>query len=680
VLRRTTTIFLGLQTVFVDHTNRNTRAIVMAMSTTSTALRSVASDPDTHQQHNNVLVSSARLVPLYGSMTVAHSTRERVLEMLQRVGKKAGDEKSMIVDISATTWNWDTYAIVAGKPVPIELKFPDEATMRKYLNPTRVDDTVAVSGEEQREQKGSGDANDNTANTRFVVQKGVLVPQQSQQENDAARTNVAWVWVPEGSVLKSVTTPPSTTCNSNESDTSVTAMTKFVFEAPIDPNNDRLEHFEQCVVADKMLYKQRAKLAHECMRNMARFYNLDRIVCWDLSWGIWEAVVDNDNNNNNSNGPNKDGDGFPRMTLLNKDRNNGNDNGNESLFPAVLDGNDDDAVSSFYDYSRPITPELLATTLKSVSGYYLVGGNTYTMSLFHHMWDQQQKQGQPKQGHMQLLRDLLAENKLCYLGHSAGAIMSGPNILTATFKGIDAFSIVTQPYNAPYIRLPPSETTETFFVSQEHKNDLSESRTQMLRKMKRYGAWRGYHVVEALTFPHYDSRPRFASFPQSAETYLRATNEKGQFQQPGGRSLLVGNSGTASGRIEPGDVTEIREATNKKLLPCYPIANGHAIVLSPGGSKIVESLSPAEEEGGTLHWDTYMPNVPDRDYENYAPGRTCFKKGSFTNDANTMAGDRSDTSPYHGARIHARLDALGLPNPSGAGVYQEGGSGGLFRS
>ena len=155
---------------------------------------------------------------------------------------------------------------------------------------------------------------------------------------------------------------------------------------------------------------------------------------------------------------------------------------------------------------------------------------------------------------MQLMRDQLKEGKIFYLGHSAGLIMSGPNILPATFKGIDAFSIVTQPYNAPFLRLPPCESPETFFA--EKKNDLLLARTKMLENMSRYDAWRGYHVVGAMAFPHYDARPRFASFPQSAETYLRATNEKGQFAQDKA-SLLVGSRG--GDRWEPQEVLNLRD-------------------------------------------------------------------------------------------------------------------------
>ena len=250
--------------------------------------------------------------------------------------------------------------------------------------------------------------------------------------------------------------------------------------------------------------------------------------------------------------------------------------------------------------------------------------------------------------------------------------MAGPNILTATFKGIDAFSVVTQPYNAPFVRLPPSETPETFFASE--KNNLSTARTKMLEKMNEYGAWRGYRVVEALSFPHYDSRPRFESFPQSAETYLRATDEEGRFYQMNG-SLLVASSNNE--RTEPEEIKLIREETNAKKLPCYPIANGHSIVLDCGGLEVVEALSPEEEGRGTLHWDSYMPNVPDKDYLQYAPGRTQFTPRSFTDDKNAMAGDRSSTSEYNGARIFSRLDALGLPNPMRS---RKGEKGDLFRS
>ena len=253
--------------------------------------------------------------------------------------------------------------------------------------------------------------------------------------------------------------------------------------------------------------------------------------------------------------------------------------------------------------------------------------------------------------------------------------MSGPNILTATFKGIDAFSVVTQPYNAPFVRLPPSETPDTFFAST--KNDLFTARTKMLEKMRRYGAWRGYRVVEALAFPHYDSRPRFSSFPQSAETYLRATDSEGRFAQPEG-SLLVPARAGGGERAEPADVRELREATNARKLPCYPVANGHAFVMRCGGLEVAEALSPEEEGEGILHWDTYMPYVPDRDHRQFATGRTRFTAGSFTGDMDTVAGDRSSApGDYRGVRIFSRLEALKLPNPN---RNHEGEAGRLFRS
>ena len=109
---------------------------------------------------------------------------------------------------------------------------------------------------------------------------------------------------------------------------------------------------------------------------LGRFYDLDRIVCWDLSWGVWEAVRDDDRDAGDSDN------GYPCI-ILSKD-------GKYKISSPSFDGTDDEdeAIKLFYDYSRPISPTLLAETLKSVSGYYLVGGNTYTMSLFHHMWDQ----------------------------------------------------------------------------------------------------------------------------------------------------------------------------------------------------------------------------------------------------------------------------------------------------
>jgi hypothetical protein len=108
-------------------------------------------------------------------------------------------------------------------------------------------------------------------------------------------------------------------------------------------------------------------------------------------------------------------------------------------------------------------------------------------------------------------------------------------------------------------------------------------------------------------------------------------------------------------------------------LPCYPVANGHAVLMENGGLTVVEALSPEEAGQGILHWDTYMPYVPmEKDWAPYAPGRRQFTAGSFTEDEDTLAGDRS--AAYDGARIFSRLEALGLPNPGAAAAD------GLFRT
>jgi len=558
----------------------------------------------------NVLLSAAYLMPVRGKAITAHSTRDRVLGLLEETRTGRGDgERAMIVDVTATTWNWDTYAIVGGKPSPVAVAFSDENELRERL-------------------PFEGDGK--------TVGEGILLPQPSGEK----------VWMPKGAVLREA---------SEQED----GTTQFIFEAPVDPNDDRLEHWEQEVVGKRHLYESRAELVWNSMRSMMRFYDLDRIVCWDLSWGVWEAVRD---------GGETCDDGFPRMKFV-------RDGEDDMPFPTSIEGGGEEAEEAkelIYRSCRPVGPASLAETLGASHGYYLVGGNTYTMSLFHNMWDRQGLEDGGV-GHMQLLRDQLKAGKLFYMGHSAGLIMSGPNILTATFKGIDAFSIVTQPYNAPFMRLPPSETPETFFVAATDKNDLLLARTKMLENMSRFGGWRGYRAVEALAFPHYDARPRFASFPQSAETYLRATNDQGLFAQleP---SLLVGPRDGE--RAEPAEVTRLREETNAAGLPCIPVANGHAFLMECAGLGVEEALSPEEEGEGILHFDTYMPYVKmNDDWDHYAPGKGQFAAGSFTGDKDTVAGDRSEE--YDGARIFSRLEALGLPNP---GATDEGAPGRLFRT
>eukprot|EP00505_MAST-04D_sp_SCG-Rhode-Island_P003364 Stramenopile-MAST_4_protein_3364 len=564
----------------------------------------MASESMSSSPYANVVLSAAYLMPVRGKAITAHSTRNRILGLIEETRARRGDnERSMIVDVSATAWNWDTYAIVGGKPSPVTVMFSGEDELRENL-PFEDDGKTAA--------------------------EGILLPQPSGKK----------VWMPKGAVLR-------------EAIKQQDGNTKFTFEAAVDPNDDRLEHWEQEVVGKRHLHDWRSQLVWNSMRSMMRFYDLDRIICWELSWGIWEAVREGSTG----------GDGFPNMNFVSPDGAK-----KYTPFPSCVDGAE--AKEIIYDCCKPVTTANLAETLVGVSGYYLVGGNTYTMSLFHNMWDRQALENGSKVGHMELLRNQLKDGKLFYLGHSAGLIMSGPNILPATFKGIDAFSIVTQSYNAPFLRLPPFETPETFFAKE--KNDLFSARRTMLENMSRHGAWCGYRVVEAMAFPHYDARPRFASFPQSAETYLRATDDKGRFAQREA-SLLVGKH--KGERFEPPDVTKLREETNAASLPCYPIANGHAILMKCGGLGVEEALSPEQEGAGILHWDTYMPYVSNENWANYDPGRVQFAAGLFTSDKDTLAGDRS--SKYDGVRIFPRLEALGLPNPA---ATEEGEPGRLFRT
>ena len=170
-------------------------------------------------------------------------------------------------------WNWDTYAIVGGKPSPVSVIFSGKDELSEIL-PLEGDGKTAA--------------------------EGMLLPQPSGKK----------VWMPKGAVLR----------DANEQED---GKTEFTFEAPVDPNDDRLEHWEQEVVGKRHLHEWRAKLVWNSMRSMMRFYNLDRIICWELSWGIWEAVRD------------KEGamgeDGFPKMNFVSLD-------GNESPFPSSIDG------------------------------------------------------------------------------------------------------------------------------------------------------------------------------------------------------------------------------------------------------------------------------------------------------------------------------------------------------
>ena len=402
---------------------------------------------------------------------------------------------------------------------------------------------------------------------------------------------------------------------------------------------------------------------------MMRVFDLDKVTCWEMSWGIWECVK--------LPGGGVDADGFAKFTVNNSEwppthakppdgsRRSSYRAGQEDEHP---DDSPEDLTSAWNGLATSVSTADIKRLLREAQGYYLQGGSTYTMSLFHNMWDKQEGGG-----HKQLLREQLQAGHLFYMGHSAGAIMSGENILGATWKCIDAFSHSVQPYNAKFVRLPPSETPETFYVSglsEAERADpdtlLFASRQHMLAKMEQYGGWEGFNVVSALTFPHYDARPSIESFPQSAATYLRGTDEQGRFCQLEG-TLLVGP--TPEKRKEAPDVQRLREGSNAAKKKVMLIANGHSLVLDYGGSEPRHCLSP-EEEGvdGVLHWETYMPVLPDPTYAFYGDGCKKFPAGAISGTA--VAGDRSVTKGgYCGGRVVSRLLELGLPSPM---VYEKG--------
>ena len=167
----------------------------------------------------NVLLSAAYLMPVRGKAITAHCTRDRVLGLLEETRARRGDgERAMIVDVTATTWNWDTYAIVAGKPSPVAVVFSGEDELRERL---------------PLEEDGK------------TVSEGILLPQPEG----------AKVWMPKGAVLR----------EANDQDD---GTTKFTFEAPVDPNDDRLEHWEQEVVGKRHLHEGRAELVCNSMRSM----------------------------------------------------------------------------------------------------------------------------------------------------------------------------------------------------------------------------------------------------------------------------------------------------------------------------------------------------------------------------------------------------------------------------
>jgi len=125
-------------------------------------------------------------MPVRGKMITAHSTRQKVLDLLKETqirrrkdnnNNNNDNERAMIVDISATTWNWDTYAIVAGSPSPVKLLFSNKEELEKYV-PLEKDDDKAIE----------------------TVLQGILVPQSSSSSDDEM------VWVPKGAILKEMNT------------------------------------------------------------------------------------------------------------------------------------------------------------------------------------------------------------------------------------------------------------------------------------------------------------------------------------------------------------------------------------------------------------------------------------------------------------------------------------------
>ena len=62
------------------------------------------------------------------------------------------------------------------------------------------------------------------------------------------------------------------------------------------------------------------------------------------------------------------------------------------------------AADALNQLAEPVAVERLKEHLQTSAGYYLVGGNTYTMSLWHNMWNKQ-----PNGGHKAFLNELVTE-------------------------------------------------------------------------------------------------------------------------------------------------------------------------------------------------------------------------------------------------------------------------------
>ena len=270
---------------------------------------------------STVMLGANRLIPLAGKATVAHSTRNRVLDLLERAHKKHGRPRTMIVDITALVWNHDTYAVVGGTPEKIAVRVRDRKELLQH---------VSLEHAPAADQGGDGGATEVVGGMG-----GFLVPV----------TTVGWpaTFLPSGASLSNVSQPES-------------GVLEFVFEPKVDPNNDRLEAWEQLVTGPKAhLETNRARVASGSIRNIMRFYELDKVICWDLTWGVWEATrldaVDED--------------GFPCVAV------------NARATACALVPGKSDLVAWSRDFNAlatPITTEYLKTSLLEAQGYYLQVG------------------------------------------------------------------------------------------------------------------------------------------------------------------------------------------------------------------------------------------------------------------------------------------------------------------
>ena len=142
------------------------------------------SSSETHRP--NVLLSAAYLMPVRGKAITAHSTRDTVLGLLEETRARRGDgERVMIVDVSATAWNWDTYAIVAGKPSPVSVVFSNEDELREFL-PLQADGQTAAEGTLLRQPSGQ----------KVWMPKGARLRESNEQADGTTQLSSRHPWTP----------------------------------------------------------------------------------------------------------------------------------------------------------------------------------------------------------------------------------------------------------------------------------------------------------------------------------------------------------------------------------------------------------------------------------------------------------------------------------------------------